>query len=78
MFRGMRLFVCLVTIFCACQALPAQTEPREGIERRIPEVHAITGATVTSDGVSDMLYDGIKNYEPYFKQVKQSSLLIRK
>lgn len=42
------------------------------------EVDAITGATVTSDGVSDMLYDGIKNYEPYFKQVKQSSLLIRK
>lgn len=41
------------------------------------EVDAITGATVTCDGVSDMLYDGIKNYEPYFKQVKQSSLLIK-
>lgn len=49
MFRGMRLFACLVTIFCACQALPAQTEPREGIERRIPEVHAITGATVITE-----------------------------
>lgn len=42
------------------------------------EVDAITGATVTSDGVSDMLYDGIKNYEPYFNQVKQSSQLINK
>lgn len=40
------------------------------------EVDGITGATVTSDGVSDMLYDGIKNYEPFFEQVKQSSLLI--
>ncbi|PHN06638.1 NADH:ubiquinone reductase (Na(+)-transporting) subunit C [Flavilitoribacter nigricans] len=40
------------------------------------EVDAITGATVTSDGVSDMLYDGIKNYEPYFDKVKQSSQLI--
>lgn len=40
------------------------------------EVDGITGATVTSDGVSDMLYDGIKNYEPYFNKVKQSSQLI--
>lgn len=40
------------------------------------EVDGITGATVTADGVSDMLYDGIKNYEPYFKKVKQSGQLI--
>ena len=34
------------------------------------EVDGISGATVTCDGVSDMLYDGIKNYMPYFNSVK--------
>lgn len=37
------------------------------------EVDAISGATVTCDGVTDMLYDGIKNYEPYFNSIKQQS-----
>lgn len=41
------------------------------------EVDAISGATVTSDGVSDMLYNGIQNYEPYFKTIRQSSMLIK-
>ncbi len=36
------------------------------------EVDGISGATVTCDGVSDMLYDGIKYYEPYFKSQKKS------
>lgn len=34
------------------------------------EVDGISGATVTCDGVSDMLYDGIKKYMPYFNSVK--------
>ena len=34
------------------------------------EVDAITGATITCDGVSDMLYQGIKNYENYFEKLK--------
>lgn len=36
------------------------------------EVDAISGATVTSDGVTDMLYYGIKEYEPYFNSIKKS------
>ena len=34
------------------------------------EVDGISGATVTCDGVSDMLYDGIKYYKPYFESLK--------
>lgn len=36
------------------------------------EVDGISGATVTSDGVTEMLRRGIKYYEPYFKTQKQS------
>jgi len=36
------------------------------------EVDGISGATVTCDGVSDMLYDGLKYYMPYFKSVSKS------
>lgn len=34
------------------------------------EVDAITGATITSDGVTEMLQRGIKLYEPYFNSIK--------
>ena len=37
------------------------------------EVDGISGATVTADGVSKMLYDGIKYYEPYFKSIHKSN-----
>lgn len=36
------------------------------------EVDAISGATVTCDGVSDMLYDGIQYYMPYFNSFRKS------
>jgi len=36
------------------------------------EVDGISGATVTCDGVSDMLFDGIKNYMPYFNKASKS------
>lgn len=32
------------------------------------QVDGISGATITSDGVSDMMYSGIKNYESFFKE----------
>jgi Na+-transporting NADH:ubiquinone oxidoreductase subunit C len=35
------------------------------------EVDGISGATITSDGVSEMLYRGIKYYEPYFNSIEQ-------
>ena len=35
-------------------------------------VDAISGGTITSDGLSKMLYEGLKSYEPYFKKLKQS------
>ncbi len=34
------------------------------------DVDGLSGATVTGNGVTDMLYDGIKAYEPYFKTLK--------
>lgn len=33
------------------------------------EVDGISGATVTANGVSDMLYDGIQYYMPYFESL---------
>jgi Na+-transporting NADH:ubiquinone oxidoreductase subunit C len=36
------------------------------------EVDGISGATVTADGVTEMLYRGIKYYQPYFKDLMQS------
>lgn len=38
------------------------------------EVDGITGATVTSNGVTEMLYRGIKNYMPYFNSIRQQSM----
>ena len=34
------------------------------------DVDGISGATVTADGVDEMLYRGIKYYEPYFEKAK--------
>jgi Na+-transporting NADH:ubiquinone oxidoreductase subunit C len=34
------------------------------------DVDGISGATVTADGVGEMLFRGIKYYEPYFNRVK--------
>lgn len=35
------------------------------------QVEAISGATITMNGVTDMFYEGIQNYEPYFKKLEQ-------
>ena len=43
-----------------------------GVRNPQYEVDGISGATVTCNGVSDMLYDGIKNYMPYFETVSKS------
>jgi Na+-transporting NADH:ubiquinone oxidoreductase subunit C len=39
------------------------------------EVDAISGATVTSNGVSEMLYRGIRYYQPYFEQIRQQGMV---
>ncbi len=36
------------------------------------EVDGISGATITGNGVSDMMYKGIKYYEPYFEKVEKA------
>lgn len=41
-----------------------------GAKDKTYEVDGISGATVTADGVSEMLYRGLKYYEPYFKKLK--------
>lgn len=38
--------------------------------QRIHAVDAISGGTITSDGVTDMLYDCMKYYEPFFKKAQ--------
>ncbi len=43
-----------------------------GVRNPQYEVDGISGATVTCNGVSDMLYDGIKNYMPYFNSISKS------
>jgi Na+-transporting NADH:ubiquinone oxidoreductase subunit C len=43
-------------------------------------VDGISGATVTADGVTDMLYNGIQKYEPYFEKLrpaKQTGSLLK-
>ncbi len=40
------------------------------------EVDGISGATVTADGVEEMLYRGISYYEPYLEKLKQQSMLV--
>jgi Na+-transporting NADH:ubiquinone oxidoreductase subunit C len=37
------------------------------------EVDGLSGATVTADGVTDMLYKGLKAYEPYMKEAGNGS-----
>lgn len=49
MTRGIHLFALFVATCWTVQDLPAQTEPRKGIERRVPEVHAIIGAAVITE-----------------------------
>ena len=40
------------------------------------QVDGISGATVTCDGVTEMLQRGIKYYLPYFNQIRQQGMLV--
>lgn len=41
----------------------------DNIDKNDNEVDAISGATVTGDGVSDMIKERLENYLPYFKNI---------
>lgn len=43
-----------------------------GVKQPMHQVDAITGATITSRGVSEMLEKGLKVYLPYFESLKKS------
>ena len=43
-----------------------------GAKNKTHEVDGISGATITSDGVSEMLFRCIKYYEPYFSKIKNT------
>jgi Na+-transporting NADH:ubiquinone oxidoreductase subunit C len=45
---------------------------KKGASNPVNEVDAISGATITSTGVSNMMYDGLKAYVPYFSTIKKS------
>lgn len=40
------------------------------IQNELNEVNSVSGATVTSDGVEDMMKEDIQDYLPYFKKLK--------
>jgi len=40
-------------------------------------VNSISGATITGDGVTDMLQERLSRYLPYFNQKKNANLAIR-
>lgn len=44
-----------------------------GVKDKTYQVDAISGATVTSVGVGEMLYRGIKYYEPYFNKLRKEN-----
>lgn len=44
-----------------------------GVKNVDHDVDGISGATVTANGVSEMLFRGIKYYQPYFDALKQSN-----
>lgn len=44
-----------------------------GAKDKTHEVDGISGATVTADGVAEMLYRGIRYYEPYFNKLKKKT-----
>ena len=41
-----------------------------GAKDPVHEVDGISGATITADGVTEMLERGLKAYEPYLKTIK--------
>ncbi|MCI5081290.1 MAG: NADH:ubiquinone reductase (Na(+)-transporting) subunit C [Saprospiraceae bacterium] len=47
------------------------TVRKGGARNETYEVDGISGATVTADGVTAMLYSGIKKYEPYFDKIRK-------
>lgn len=40
---------------------------------KVHEVDGLSGATVTADGVTDMLYEGLKAYKPYMDEADKGS-----
>ncbi|MEM6379342.1 MAG: FMN-binding protein, partial [Bacteroidota bacterium] len=49
---------------------------RKAGARNYNEVDGITGATVTADGVTEMLVRGISYYEPYFKKINKEKKML--
>jgi Na+-transporting NADH:ubiquinone oxidoreductase subunit C len=41
----------------------------DNIDKNDNEVDAISGATITGDGVSDMIKERLENYLPYFNNL---------
>lgn len=46
---------------------------KPGVQETEHTVDGISGATVTGDGVAEMLYRGIKYYQPFLNEIRQSS-----
>ncbi len=53
------------------------TVVKNGVKNPNHEVDGISGATITSDGVTEMVKRGLQYYEPYLDQLKQSSMLLQ-
>ena len=46
------------------------------LDKNDHEVDAISGATITGDGVSDMIKERIQHYQPYFNSLKLNPLAL--
>jgi Na+-transporting NADH:ubiquinone oxidoreductase subunit C len=51
--------------YTSVQVVKSKTNPEY-------QVDGISGGTMTSNGVTDMLYEDVKNYLPYFEKLKKS------
>ena len=51
---------------------PKQTMILKILDKDDHEVDAISGATITGDGVTDMINERLQHYLPYFKSADKS------
>ena len=65
MFKGKKVYDEKWQILVCCWC-----ERWEQLKEDYHKVDVIAGATVTSDGVSEMMVRGIKYYEPYFNKIQ--------
>ena len=60
--------------FVGITVLKGNNDPGN-IDKNDHEVDAISGSTITGDGVTNMIYERIKNYIPFINKMNQSVVM---